>query len=118
MNWYWYVAVLYKYTVFDGRSHRTEYWTFVLCDLIIILALAVPSFVVAPLRLVLVLYRLAVIVPGLAVMVRRLHDTGRSGWWWLISLVPVVGWVVILIYTVQDSQPGSNQYGPNPKQVA
>jgi uncharacterized membrane protein YhaH (DUF805 family) len=115
--WYWYLAVLFKYAVFEGRSHRGEYWRFVLCDLVIILVLIVLSVVVAPFRVIFVLYRLAVAVPSIAVTIRRLHDTGRSGWWWLICLVPVVGWIVILIYLVQDSQPGSNRYGPNPGEV-
>jgi uncharacterized membrane protein YhaH (DUF805 family) len=56
-----------------------------------------------------------VLVPSIAVTVRRLHDTGRSGWWILISLVPVIGWIVLLVFMLTDSQPGSNQYGPNPK---
>jgi uncharacterized membrane protein YhaH (DUF805 family) len=61
------------------------------------------------------LYSLAVMIPGIAVSVRRLHDTDRSGWWLLILLVPCVGAFVILVFTVQDSQPDENQYGPNPK---
>ena len=115
MNWY--LAVLFKYAVFEGRSHREEYWTFVLFDIAIILVLLILSFVMPPFRVVLVLYRLAVVVPGIAVTIRRLHDTGRIGWWCLINLVPVVGWIVFLIYMTQDSQPGTNRYGPNPKEV-
>lgn len=61
------------------------------------------------------LYMLAVLLPGIAVGVRRLHDTGRSGWWLLISLVPLIGAIILLVFLVQDSQPGENQYGPNPK---
>ncbi len=114
MNWY--LVVLFKYSVFDGRSHREEYWMFVLFDFVIILVLIVLSLM-APFRVILVLYRLAVVVPGIAVTIRRLHDTGRSGWWWLIALVPVVGWIVLLIYMAQDSQPSANRYGPNPKNV-
>lgn len=64
------------------------------------------------------LYMLAVLVPGIAVGVRRLHDTGRSGWWLLIALVPLLGAIVLLVFLVQDSQPGENQYGPNPKPAA
>jgi uncharacterized membrane protein YhaH (DUF805 family) len=64
------------------------------------------------------LYSLAIILPGLAVAARRLHDTGRSAWWLLIGLVPLVGPIVLLVFFVQDSQPGSNQYGPNPKESA
>lgn len=64
------------------------------------------------------LYGLAVLIPSLAVAVRRLHDTGRSGWWWLVSLVPIIGAVVLIIFAAQDSQPGSNKYGSNPKGAA
>jgi uncharacterized membrane protein YhaH (DUF805 family) len=63
------------------------------------------------------LFVLANILPALAVGVRRLHDTGRSGWWLLIALIPLVGVIVLIIFYVQDSQPGVNKYGPNPKGV-
>jgi uncharacterized membrane protein YhaH (DUF805 family) len=61
------------------------------------------------------IYSLAVLIPGIAVSVRRLHDTNRSGWWLLISLIPLIGAIVLLVFMVQDSQEGDNQYGPNPK---
>lgn len=61
------------------------------------------------------LFSLALFIPSLAVAVRRLHDIGRSGWWLLIGLIPLVGAFVLLVFAVQDSQPGSNAYGPNPK---
>jgi uncharacterized membrane protein YhaH (DUF805 family) len=61
------------------------------------------------------IYSLAVLIPSLAVTVRRLHDTGRTGWWILIGLIPVIGGIVLLIFMVLDSEPGANQYGPNPK---
>ena len=63
------------------------------------------------------LYSLAILLPSLAVTVRRLHDTGRTGWWVLISLVPVIGGLILLIFMVLDSEPGTNQYGPNPKEA-
>jgi uncharacterized membrane protein YhaH (DUF805 family) len=63
------------------------------------------------------LYGLAVLLPGLGVFVRRMHDTGRSGWWFFINFVPLVGWIISLIFLVQDSKPGDNQYGPNPKGI-
>ncbi|MHB9077753.1 MAG: DUF805 domain-containing protein [Pirellulaceae bacterium] len=63
-------------------------------------------------------YSLAMLVPGIAVSIRRLHDTNGSGLWLLILFVPLVGALVLLLFLVQDSQPGSNQYGPNPKGVA
>ena len=61
------------------------------------------------------LYALAVLLPSLAVGARRLHDTGRSGWWLLIGLIPCIGFIVLIVFLVQDSQAGDNQYGPNPK---
>ena len=63
------------------------------------------------------IYSLGVGIPSLAVSVRRLHDIGRSGWWLLISLVPVVGWILTLIWYVSDSEAEENKYGPNPKQI-
>jgi uncharacterized membrane protein YhaH (DUF805 family) len=64
------------------------------------------------------IYSLAMLIPGIAVTVRRLHDTGRSGWWVLVALIPVLGFIALLVFMVLDSQPGSNEYGPNPKEVA
>lgn len=61
------------------------------------------------------IYTLAVLIPGLAVTIRRLHDTGRSGWWFLIILIPILGPIVLLVFMVLDSQPTDNNYGPNPK---
>jgi uncharacterized membrane protein YhaH (DUF805 family) len=61
------------------------------------------------------IYGLAVLIPGLAVAVRRLHDTGRSGWWLLIGLVPLIGAIVLIVFMATDGEPGDNAYGPNPK---
>ena len=114
MNWY--LGVLKKYAVFGGRARRKEYWMFVLFNVLITLALGIVEGIVLPGSSVLPgLYSLAVLVPGLAVSVRRLHDTGRTGWWVLISLVPIIGAIVLLVFMVLDSQPGENAFGPNPK---
>ena len=118
MNWY--LEVLRKYAVFSGRARRQEYWMFVLVNLIIGIVL---GFVDRMLGLKMggsfgllgALYSLAVLIPSLAVGVRRLHDTGRSGWWVLIAIIPFLGWLVLLFFAVQDSEPRDNQYGPNPK---
>lgn len=118
MNWY--IDAWKNYVNFSGRARRKAYWMFVLFNLI---ALFVAGAIDNVLGLVgqngygplSGLYGLAVFLPGLALAVRRLHDTGRSGWWFLIALVPLVGWIVLLVFFVSDSQPGTNQYGPNPK---
>jgi uncharacterized membrane protein YhaH (DUF805 family) len=61
------------------------------------------------------IFSLAVLVPSIAVSVRRLHDIDRTGWWVLIGLVPLVGWIVLLVFHVQDGTPGPNRFGPDPK---
>ena len=120
----WYLAVLKKYAVFSGRSRRKEYWYFVLFNIIISIVLAVVDRVTgtfsqeAGMGLLGGIYTLAVLIPGIAVSVRRLHDTNRSGWWILIALIPLIGAIVLLFFMVQDSEPGVNQYGANPKEAA
>jgi len=119
MNWY--LAVLKKYAVFSGRARRKEYWMFVLFNIIFTIVAVILDNVLGTAieelgyGLFYIVYGLAVIIPALAVTVRRLHDTGKSGWWIFISLIPFIGaiWLIVLLAT--DSQPGANQYGPNPK---
>jgi uncharacterized membrane protein YhaH (DUF805 family) len=117
----WYIGVLKKYAVFQGRARRKEYWMFVLFNIIVSVVLHILDRVLGTASeagggLLGGIYALAVLIPSIAVTVRRLHDTGRSGWWILIVLVPLVGWIVLLVFMVLDSQPGSNEYGPNPKE--
>ena len=118
MNWY--LEVLKKYAVFSGRARRKEYWYFVLFNVIIgfVLGLiegALGLFPDSPQSILSSLYSLAVLLPGIGVSIRRLHDTSRSGWWLLIALVPIIGAIVLLVFMVQDSATDENQYGPNPK---
>ena len=115
MNWY--LEVLKKYAVFNGRARRKEYWMFVLFNFIIDSVLGLLERLVGGPGIVALLYSLAVLIPGIAVSVRRLHDTNRSGWWLFIVFVPIIGWIVLLVFMVQDGKPGENQYGPNPKAV-
>jgi uncharacterized membrane protein YhaH (DUF805 family) len=118
----WYLEVLKKYAVFEGRARRKEYWMFVLFNIIIIVVLALIDYLTgtfsprAGVGLLGGLYSLAVLIPSLAVTVRRLHDIERTGWWILIGLIPVIGNIVLLIFMVLDSEPGTNEYGPNPKE--
>ncbi len=117
----WYLAVVRKYAVFAGRARRSEYWYFCLFNVLISLALGTIDGLSglfhadAGLGVLGGLYGLAVLVPGIAVSVRRLHDTDRSGWWLLLGLVPVVGAIVLLLFTVQEGNSGANRFGGNPR---
>ncbi|MFE9811488.1 DUF805 domain-containing protein [Streptomyces sp. NPDC005227] len=116
---HYYTDVLKKYASFQGRARRSEYWMFALFNVVIALVLiglaaATKSTVFYVLY---VAYILAVVLPSLGVLVRRLHDTGRSGAWFFISFVPFVGGLVLFIFTVLEGNPGPNEYGPNPKGV-
>jgi uncharacterized membrane protein YhaH (DUF805 family) len=119
MNWY--LEVLTKYAVFSGRARRKEFWYFFLVNIIAsILLMVIDAFTGSfnanvGMGLLGGIYTLAVLIPGIAVSVRRLHDTGRKGWWLLICLVPLIGTIVLLVFTVQDSDPGENRFGSNPK---
>jgi len=121
MNWY--LEVLKKYAIFSGRARRKEYWLFVLFNFIASLILSIIDGMFGTysletgMGLLSNLYLLAVLIPGIAVSVRRLHDISRSGWWLLIGLIPLIGAIVLLIFMAQDSKPGENQFGPNPKDV-
>ena len=121
MNWY--ITVLKKYAVFSGRARRKEYWMFVLFNIIFSIAAIILDNLLGTASnelgygIIYGLYSLAILIPTLAVAVRRLHDIGKSGWWIFISLVPIVGSIWLLVLLATDSLPGENQYGPNPKEV-
>ena len=120
MNWY--IQALKKYADFSGRARRKEYWFFALFNILISLALGIIDNVLgtysaeAHTGLLEAIYSLAVLVPGLAVTVRRLHDTNRSGWWLLMVLIPLIGWAVLLVFMILDGTPGENRFGPDPKE--
>jgi uncharacterized membrane protein YhaH (DUF805 family) len=135
----WYLAVLKNYAGFRGRASRREYWMFVLVNAIIGSALVVigklakmpdgPTFGIGASRnglgvfgigtfstpIIFQAYALATFLPFLAVEVRRLHDTGRAGWWWLFGLIPIVGWIVLVIFCATGGATGGNRYGPPSK---
>lgn len=113
----WYMMVLRRYFEFDGRSQRAEYWFFALFNLVIGFILGIVDGVIGTGGLLGMVYMLAILVPSVAVSIRRLHDTGRSGWWLLVSFVPIVGVIALIIFFVQDSQNGPNAYGADPKRV-
>lgn len=111
----YYLQALKKYADFGGRSRRKEYWMFFLFNVIISIGLAIVEMTLG-VKHIGMIYSLAVLCPGVAVGVRRLHDTGRSAWWMLIILVPIFGLLATIYFMVQDSEPGENAYGPNPKE--
>ena len=115
-----YFNVIKKYAVFDGRAQRAEYWCFFLVNIIIGIVAGIIEVVTGNYTTVFILtaiYALALIIPAIAMVVRRLHDTGKSGWWYFIMLVPAIGSIWFLILMCLDSNPGDNQYGPNPKGI-
>jgi len=120
---HYYIDVIKKYAVFAGRAARKEFWMFFLFHVIILSVLSIIDDAMAgegqmSASVLSSIYSLAVFVPCLAVGVRRLHDTGRSGWNMLFGLIPFIGAIVLIVFYVLDSQPGTNKYGPNPKGVA
>ena len=114
----WYLEVLKKYAVFSGRSRRKEYWMFVLINLVVALVINIIEGRVGSPAIIGTIYSLAVLIPSLAVGIRRLHDTGRSAWWLLIALIPLLGAIVLIVFLAKDSDPGENQYGPNHPKAA
>lgn len=129
MNYY--LSALKKYAVFSGRARRSEYWYFVLFNFIFsIVAMLIDKMLgstftfntingpmALPYGYCYLIYALFVVIPGLAVLVRRLHDVGKSGWFILISLIPLVGAIWLLVLACTDSVSGPNKYGPNPKGI-
>jgi uncharacterized membrane protein YhaH (DUF805 family) len=107
-------SVLGQYAGFTGRARRSEYWWFFLFNALVAVVAAIADAAIGT-SVVSLLLTLVFLLPGIAVGIRRLHDTGRSGWWILIAFVPIVGVIVLLIFFCQDSQPGANQFGPSPK---
>ncbi|MGR1222092.1 DUF805 domain-containing protein [Aeromonas veronii] len=114
MNWY--ISVLKQYVVFSGRARRTEYWMFVLCNVIVMLLLGmVDKLIGGDNELISSIYSLAVLLPSLAVAARRLHDTDRSAWWLLLGLIPIIGTLVLIYFMVCNGQQGPNRFGDDPK---
>ena len=122
MNWY--LHVLKNYATFSGRARRKEYWMFYLISALISIVLTLLDILLGTYSveyeagLFSGLYSLLILIPSIAVVVRRLHDTDRSGWWILISLIPLIGVIVLFVFMCLDSQPGTNRFGVNPKEAA
>ncbi|MER5027985.1 DUF805 domain-containing protein [Pantoea anthophila] len=107
----WYLGVLKKYAVFTGRARRKEYWMFTLFNILIAFLLGILETIIGAGDILSNLYSLAVLIPGIAVGVRRLHDTDRSGWWLLLPIVNIV-------FLALEGQSGTNRFGSNPKEAA
>lgn len=119
----WYLKVLNQYADFSGRARRTEYWMFILFNVLFGIAATILDNILglkfssqSPYGFIYLIYSLAVFIPGLAVLVRRLHDVDKSGWWFFIALIPIVGAIWLLVLLVTEGTPGTNQYGVNPKE--
>lgn len=106
-------SVLSQYANFNGRARRSEYWFWALATVIASVIAAIIDAIIGGMILQWVLI-VALIVPNLAVGARRLHDTDKSGWLQLIGIIPIVGWIVLIVFYAMDSTP-DNKYGPNPK---
>src|SRR3954464_14359445 len=126
----WYLKVLKQYADFTGRARRTEFWMFVLFSAIASAILGLVDSLIGTARFIASggyfyspgvlggIYGLAVLIPTIAVGVRRLHDTDKSGWWWLLWLIPIVGQIILIVFWALDGTPGPNRYGPDPKKDA
>lgn len=119
VDW-WKKVFLKNYANFEGRARRSEYWYFVLFNFILSISAWIISFVLIffggfLLWFFIWLFSIATIIPSLAVQVRRLHDTGKSGWMILLALIPLVGPIMLLIFYCTEGDRGPNEYGPDPK---
>jgi uncharacterized membrane protein YhaH (DUF805 family) len=117
----YYLEVLKKYATFSGRARRSEYWYFVLFNFIfMIVAIGLDNLLgttvsVLPYGYFYFALALAVLIPGLAVFVRRMHDIGKSGWWYFIAFIPLVGAIWLLVLCCTEGVSGDNEYGADPK---
>lgn len=113
----WYLKVVRdNYANFSGRARRSEYWWYSLCNFLIGIVLQVADYFIGfEIGILGSLYGLAVLIPGLAVFVRRMHDVGKSGWFILLILLPVIGWIWLIVLLFTEGDQGPNEYGPDPK---
>ena len=107
----WFVKCLKNYANFTGRARRKEFWFFALSQFIIFIIAQIIDAVIGSEVLFYALAMLALIIPGLAVSVRPLHDIGKSGWWYLIGLIPIIGFILLIIWFATETKPENNQWG-------
>ncbi len=111
-------SVFTQYAGFSGRARRSEYWYFVLFNAVVSGVLSgIAQSQGGIFTALSTVYSLGVLIPSIAVCIRRLHDIGKSGWYLLFILIPLVGAIILIVWYCKDSMPGENQYGPNPKEV-
>lgn len=113
MNYY--LKALSNYVNFEGRASRSEYWFFILFNILFALGALLIDAVIGTEIVFYFLYAIVVFLPGLALSVRRLHDVGKSGWMLLLLIIPLIGVIWIFILSITDSDTGNNEYGPNPQ---
>lgn len=118
----WYLKVLRQYADFSGRARRKEYWIFILYNFIFFCITGILDYILEislfgdySYGFLSIIYSIGVLIPSLAVAVRRLHDMGKSGWWYFIQLIPLIGGIWLLVLLVTDTEIGNNQWGLNPK---
>ena len=112
----WYLKVIKdNYANFNGRARRKEYWMFFLFNMLFSFVVAIVDYILGTFPLIYLVYSLAMVIPGIAVSIRRLHDIGKSGLWLLITLIPFIGPIWLLVLVCTDGAPGENNYGPSPK---
>ena len=115
MNWY--LKVMKNYFNINGRARRTEYWMYFLVYIAIVIVAGILDSIIG-LGLIGALVALAHLIPSITVGVRRLHDINKSGWWLLIALVPIIGWIIAIYWAVKEGDATDNLYGSNPKAEA
>lgn len=114
MNWY--IGVLKNYVGFSGRARRQEFWMFILINSIVSAVLnVIQTMMGMEIPWISVIYIIVTLLPNLAVSVRRLHDTNRSGFWVLLNFLPVIGWIILIIFYCKEGVSGTNRFGNDPK---
>lgn len=115
---HWFIdPIKNHYADFEGRLTRKPFWMFVLISWIISFGISMIEGILGlgDLAVLSILYSLILLVPNIAITTRRLHDTGRSGWWQLLWFIPIIGWIILIVFLAQDTTLADNQYGANPK---
>lgn len=114
---HYYTDVLKKYADFSGRARRQELWMFVLCNALVEAVVLTLDVVLGAMFILCAVYTMAIVLPAIALTVRRLHDLGKSGWWYFIGCIPLIGWIWMLVLMATEGQPHENAYGQSPKSI-